>query len=202
MHSDTCFAFRNEVIHLSLFEFVLVMVSIVLGLGVTHLLQGISLVVRHRRTTMVDWLPMTWAATLFLLVASNWWAAWDFRDVHWSFPAFFFVMVEPAVLYLAMTLLLPVEAADQHAGSFDQVRIPFMSLMIVFQVMTTWDGWLLGTEAFWDPLRWVQIAMIAILALSAVASRRSVQRATAIAALGLAIFGTFVLRFLPGAFGP
>jgi hypothetical protein len=187
---------------MNLFAFVLVMVSIVLGLGVTHLLQGISLVVRHRRTTAVDWVPLTWAATLFLFVASNWWATWDFRDVHWNFPAFFFVMVEPAVLYLAMTLLLPVDAADQHSESFEQVRVPFLSLMIVFQVMTSWDGWLLGTEAFMDPLRWVQVAMIAIFALSASSSRRSVQRVTAIAALLLAIFGTFVLRFLPGAFGP
>lgn len=187
---------------MSLFEFVLVMVSIVLGLGVTHLLQGISVVVRHRRTTRVDWLPLTWAATLFLFVASHWWASWDFRDVHWSFPTFFFVMVEPAVLYLAITLLLPVDATEQHSESFEEVRVPFMSLLIVFQVMATWDGWAMGTEAFWDPLRWAQAAMIGILALSAISPRRSVQGVTAIAALVLAVFGTFVLRFLPGAFGP
>ncbi len=187
---------------MSLFEFVLVMVSLVLGLGVTHLLQGISLVVRHRRTMKVDWVPLTWAATLFLLVASNWWATWDFREVHWSFPTFFFVMVEPAVLYLAMTLLLPVDAADQHAESFEQVRVPFMSLMIVFQIMTSWDGWLLGTEAFMDPLRWVQVALIAIFATSAFLSRRSLQGMTAVVTLVLVIFGNFVLRFLPGAFGP
>jgi hypothetical protein len=184
----------------SLFGFVLVMVSLVLGLGVTHLLQGISLVVRHRRTMKVDWVPLTWAATLFLLVASNWWALWDFRDLHWSFPAFFFVMVEPAVLYLAMTLLLPVDAAEQNPESFEAVRLPFMSLLILFQVMTSWDGWLLGTEAFWNPLRWVQAVLIGVFGLSAVSPRRGVQKVTAIAALLVVVFGTFVLRFLPGAF--
>lgn len=187
---------------MSLFGFVLVMVSIVLGLGVAHLLQGISLVVRNRRTMKVDWVPLTWAATLFFFVASNWWAAWDFRAVHWSFPSFFFVMVEPAVLYLAMTLLLPVDAAEQDPESFEAVRVPFMSLLIVFQVMAAWDGWLLGTEAFWDPLRWLQAAIIGILALSAMSPGRGVQRVTAVAGLLLAVFGNFVLRFLPGAFGP
>lgn len=178
------------------------MVSIVLGLGVTHLLQGISLVVRHRRTMSVDWVPLMWATTLFLFVASHWWAAWDFRDVRWSFPTFFFVMVEPAVLYLAMTLLLPVDPAEQHPECFEEVRVPFMSLMIVFQVMATGDGWLIGTEALWDPLRWVQAAMIGIMAFAAISPRRGVQRMTAVAALMLAVFGNFVLRFLPGAFGP
>ena len=185
---------------MSLFGFVLVMVSLVLGLGVTHVLQGISLVVRHRRTMPVDWVPLIWAATLFLLVASNWWAIWDFRHVHWTFPTFFFVMVEPAVLYLAMTLLLPVDAAEQNLESFEAVRLPFMSLLILFQIMTSWDGWLLGTEAFWDPLRWAQVVLIAIFGLSAVSPRRGVQMVTAIASLLLVGFGTFVLRFLPGAY--
>ena len=185
---------------MSLFEFVLVMVSIVLGLGVTHVLQGISLVVRHRRTMPVDWVPLIWAATLFLLVNSNWWAIWDFRHVHWTFLTFFYVMVEPAVLYLAMTLLLPVDAAEQHEDSFESVRLPFMSLMLVFMIMSSWDGWLLGTEAFWNSLRSAQAVMIAIIAVSAVSPRRTVQMATAIAALLVILFATFVLRFLPGAY--
>jgi hypothetical protein len=187
---------------LSLFGFVLVMVSIVLGLGLTHLLRGVATVVRHRRSISIDWIPLVWATTVFLFVASNWWALWDLRDVHWTFPAFFFVMTEPAILYLAITLLLPVSASEQHSGSFEEVRVPFMLLMVVFQVMATWDGWLIGTEAFWDPLRWAQIGMIGILVLSATSHRRSVQRLTAIAALLVAVTGTFVLRFFPGAFGP
>ena len=61
-----------------------------------------------------------------------------------------------------------------------------MLLLLLFQVMASWDGWLIGTEAFWNPLRWVQAAVIGILALFAMSARRSVQRLTAVAGLLLA----------------
>ena len=54
--------------------------------------------------------------------------------------------------------------------------MPFMSPMVVFQAMATWDGWLIGTEAFWDRVEVAaQIGMIGILALSATSHRRSVR---------------------------
>ena len=39
---------------MSLFEFVLVMVSLVLAIGVTHLLQGMVKIVRHRNMIARD----------------------------------------------------------------------------------------------------------------------------------------------------
>ena len=43
---------------MSLFEFILVMVSFVLAIGVTHLLQGSVKIFRHRATLGLDWVPL------------------------------------------------------------------------------------------------------------------------------------------------
>lgn len=66
---------------MSLFEFVLVMVSLVLAIGVTHLLHEIASIVRHRDTLTVHWIPLAWIATLFLYSVSYWWALWDFQGL-------------------------------------------------------------------------------------------------------------------------
>ena len=69
---------------MSLFEYVTVAVSIVLGLGVAHLLGNARPVLDrgHRY-----WLHALWVATLLLLHALEWWALWSFREARWSFGA-------------------------------------------------------------------------------------------------------------------
>lgn len=81
-----------------LFEFILVMVSLVLAIGVTHLLQGVVEVVRYRETLELYWVPFAWAATLFVLAAGHWWSLWDMRGVEWTFPGFFFLLLPPHAL--------------------------------------------------------------------------------------------------------
>ncbi len=56
----------------------MVMVSIVLGLGVTQALRGFSKIARSSST----FLPLTiWATTLFYLHIQVWWALWDLTAV-------------------------------------------------------------------------------------------------------------------------
>lgn len=77
-----------------------------------------------------------------------------------------------------------------------------MLLLALFQVLVTWDAWLLAGEEFWNSLRWLQVAMLGILAIAASTSSRRVQKTTAVLGFLLAFFAVFVLRYLSGAFGP
>lgn len=149
---------------MSLFEFVLVMVSLVLAIGVTHLLREIASIVRHRDTLTVHWIPLAWIATLFLYSVSYWWALWDFQSLTWTFPGYFFLLVAPTLLYIAISLLVSADVAVPGTSlldSFERVRAPFFWLMALFQILVTWDGWVFGVEPAWNSLRFPQVGLLA-----------------------------------------
>lgn len=87
-------------------------------------------------------------------------------------------------------------------AGFDAIRRPFMVVMLALFILVSFDGWVLGTEPVWNSLRLNQGAMIGSVFLGLVSSRRAVQQLVAAGALLLLLLATFVLRFLPGAFGP
>jgi hypothetical protein len=189
---------------MSLFEFVLVMTSLVLGIGIAHLLRAVATLIRHRASLEIDWVPLVWTATIFGLVTSYWWSLWDFRDVEWTFAGFIYITVSPAVLYVAMTLLLPenIDQRREPLGSlFEEIRVPFLILMTVFVVLVILDGWFLAGEALWNSLRFVQGGVLANILIAASTSSRRVQKATSVLVLLLLLYGLLVLRLLPGAFG-
>ena len=48
------------------FEFVSVILAIVIGLGVTRILSGLASVLEHRATLSADWISLTWAVAVLL----------------------------------------------------------------------------------------------------------------------------------------
>jgi hypothetical protein len=190
---------------MSLFEFVLVMVSLVLAIGITHLLQAAARIVRHRQVVKLDWVPLLWMATLFLYSVSYWWSLWDFRDVEWTFPGFFFLLIPPTLLYVALSLVVSADfttAGMSLSESFERIRRPFLATIGVFQFLVTWDGWVFRSEPVWNQLRWLQLALIALLILGTISSVRRIQALVALGVFIVLNLLVFVLRFFPGAFGP
>ncbi len=188
---------------MSLFEFVLVMASLILAIGVTLLLRHVAAVVRYRSSLELDWIALTWMAVLFLSTTSVWWSLWDFSDVEWTFPRFFYLLVCPTVQFVAISMLVSTDVSKSGASmsaNFGHIRVPFMLLMAVFQVLVSWDGWIFGVEPFWNSLRSLQIVVIAAFVVGAISPRPSVQKFVVVFVVGLLIIGTFVLRYLPGAF--
>ncbi len=190
---------------MSLFEFILVIVSLILAIGVTRLLEGFIVVVRERDARQVDWVPLAWGGHLFVLVAAHWWSLWDFRNVEWTFPAFFYLLLPPTLLYVAASLLVSGERVETQvigAEWFERIRVPFLAVMAALILVVTFDGWLLGTEAFWNQLRWFQIVLFACAVTGVLTPHRGFQKLIAALALLVILLLAFVLRFLPGAFGP
>ncbi|GMR17120.1 MAG: hypothetical protein BMS9Abin32_178 [Gammaproteobacteria bacterium] len=190
---------------MSLFEFVLVMTSLVLAIGVTRLLQHLAAIVRCRNTLLIDWVPLTWMIILFLAVASYWWSLWDFRDLEWTFPSFFFLFLSPTLQYVAISLLVSTDVTEHGASlaaGFEKIRSPFFLVMMTFQLMVAFDGWLFGVEPAWNSLRLVQFFIIGMYFVGAVVAKPLVQKTVALSILGIFVVANFVLRFLPGAFGP
>ncbi len=93
------------------FEYLSVLISIVLGLGVTELLSGVQRLAHGRSRVRFHWLPLAWTGLLFVTLVQWWWAAFGFRErMAWDFFSFLLVLLVPVLLYLAAAMVLP--AAD------------------------------------------------------------------------------------------
>ena len=51
-----------------------VLISIILGLAITQLLQGLRGLVLERSRIRLYWIPIAWAAIVLLICVQAWWA--------------------------------------------------------------------------------------------------------------------------------
>jgi hypothetical protein len=90
------------------FQYLAVLLSIVLGLGITQLLTGIGRLVQARARVRTYWPPLVWVALLLLVHVQAWWAMFELRGhAGWTFLTFLVVLLTPACLYLMAALALP-----------------------------------------------------------------------------------------------
>ena len=90
------------------FEHISVLISIILGLGITQLLMSVHRLVQARHRVKLYWLSLLWAVLMFVAQVEWWWASYALRDeTIWNFFYFLFVLLSPVTLYLAAAFALP-----------------------------------------------------------------------------------------------
>ena len=93
---------------MEIFEYTAVLTSIIIGLGIAHLLRGIAGLIQHPETVRVYWVHLLWVGYLFFTLVFWWW--WEFRLgalEAWTFQVYLFVVFYAFVLFLASALLFP-----------------------------------------------------------------------------------------------
>jgi hypothetical protein len=128
---------------MELYSHVRVLFSIILGLGVSHLLRGVARIMQHPKQYRVYWVHLVWALFLFLYLLHFWWWEFRLRQVpQWNFPLYFFVAMYAILLYLLCTLLFPDEMSD-YSGFRDYFYsrkkwiFTFMALLFSVDVADT-----------------------------------------------------------------
>ena len=93
---------------MSAFDYLAVLISIVLGLGIANILSGFAAIVRAR-DRVTNFLPTyIQMGNIFLIHIQMWWSMFGLRDVvHWTFPGFLFTILQPVLLFLMSAFLVP-----------------------------------------------------------------------------------------------
>lgn len=124
---------------MSPFEHLSVLISIILGLGITRVLSSAHQLVQGHDRIQFYWLPLVWAALVFVTQVEWWWASFGFREqMAWNFFYFLFVLVSPITLYLAAAFVLPeIEADEQYdlKGYYYSTRGWLFSFLAVGMVL-------------------------------------------------------------------
>lgn len=110
---------------MSSFEYLGILVSVVMGLALTRLTASASQSIK-RRDVKVFWVQLAWTFGIWLYVLAIWWGmvSWDFLD-SWTFPLFLFIMLYATVLYLLADALYPHRmppGTDLEAHFYDHRR--------------------------------------------------------------------------------
>lgn len=118
------FAWSRASLAGSEFKWLAVVFGMLTGLAVTRLLSGVAATLRSRSVSPVDWIPLLWGASIFLMLLDYWWVIHDLQDVikQWTYPEFLQALVSPLVLFFAAALVLPaaeLKYGESHQDVFD-----------------------------------------------------------------------------------
>jgi hypothetical protein len=140
---------QSEVHFVEMFEYVAVLTSIVVGLGMTHLLQGTARLIQHPERGRPYWIHLGWVLYMFLMSIFWWW--WEFRLGSleaWTFQVYAFVILFAVTVYLLCALLFPsdLEGYDGFKGYFYSRRAWFFGTFVLYQLVDFGDTMLKGDD--------------------------------------------------------
>ena len=93
---------------MSPFEFVTVLISIILGLGITQIMSGVADFIHQWEKAKLYWPHMLWVILVFVLHVQQWWLTYELRVISsWRLPFFLFEVLYPINLFILARILFP-----------------------------------------------------------------------------------------------
>jgi hypothetical protein len=93
-----------------MFDYFGVLISVILGMGLTHLLKGLAKLIHSGREIRLYWVHVVWTANVLIFVLAIWWGMYWWRGLqNWTFEWFFFISLYSTALYMWASLLYPPE---------------------------------------------------------------------------------------------
>ena len=137
---------------MNLFEFLMILLSLIVGLGVAEILAGVARFLKRSGKHDIPWVHGTATLAVFVALLQTFWESWGLRTIEvWSFPAMLLMLGSPISLYLMAYILFPEH--DEHTALdqyyFERARLiwPLAGIAVII-------GTLFRPVAFGDPL-WV-----------------------------------------------
>jgi hypothetical protein len=131
------------------FDYLSVLISIITGLGITHLLTGLGRFLGGPDSPRVYWVHVVWSVNVILMQAFFWWFTFKWADnPSWTFALFLFVLAYAILLYLLAVILYPVELLPgfDFRDHFVRRRKWFFFLLSFIALVDVFDTMLKGRE--------------------------------------------------------
>ena len=101
---------------MGVFEYLGVILSVIMGLGVTHILAGVSKTIHQRKTVKLYWVQLLWALNILIYIVTIWWGMFWWSGLEeWSYFQFLLLILYTILLYFCASLIFPWD----FSGDFD-----------------------------------------------------------------------------------
>lgn len=184
------------------FEFVSVLMSIVVGLGIARILSDLASLAEFRANVKFDGITFVWTLNVLGYHLIYWWVVvnnWRTRET-WSFAGFGALFLYGVALYFCAALVLPRATENELdlKDRFDRIRAPFFSLWLVVLLSEVVDSFLKGMDYVFGELGIPYVLLITLTGiLTASAIRIRDRRFHWVFAIGILVanLGWVLYRF-------
>lgn len=161
------------------YSYIVVLTSIVMGLGVTRLVGGLGHLLQRRKKARPYWIHTVWMINALVVTVIVWYVSYRWRaNQNWPFLLFLWMLVQPTLLYLIACILFP-DQEDREAVSdwrdyfFDNRRRLFFLLAACYPI-DLFDTLLKGVAHFraQGPIYFGSMIFLMVLALTAAFTRQ------------------------------
>jgi len=125
---------------ISPFEYVSILVSIILGLGITQILSAFSDLLYHFKKVRFYWPHTLWVVFILFLHIQDWFITYQLRvKAVWSLPALSFVLLYPISLFLVAKMLLPTNESEEQEDMkrFYLLQFPIIFFLTSFSIISS-----------------------------------------------------------------
>lgn len=147
------------------FEYITVIVSIILGLGIAQIVTGLAHFIHGSNRVKIYWPHLLWIFMIFFLHVQEWWLFYEYKTfTEWKLLVFLFVILYPIGLFIQARILFPFdnleEITDLKKFYFDNYRVYFLSVALM-AVLSVIDNTVLRGLPITD--QFVQFGLIVIM---------------------------------------
>lgn len=134
-----------------LFPHVRIVMGMIIGLGVTRLLAGVTRIIQHPSQYRLYSVHLAWVGSILLLLIHFWW--WEFALFGlqaWTFGKYLFLICYSVVLFLLTAFLFPESLRDytSYEDYFYSIRPWFFGLLALTYLLDVIDTMLKGPQHF------------------------------------------------------
>jgi hypothetical protein len=182
---------------MSLFEFVTVMISMILALSLGRMLRSASYLAKTDRD-VITYRPHTfWFVATLLAVINHWWSLWDLHGIQWNYASFLYALVAPVLIAFAAGLITPdrsVSGAIDIPAHFARIRKLFSKVFVGYVFFMWFDGPLLAGQDVLGVIGILHVPMIAAAAVPWISGDDRVNLGAALVVLAI-VAVVIVVRF-------
>lgn len=116
---------------MGLFEFLMILLSVVIGLALSELLTGLAQLLRNRDTVKFYWMHSLFQLGVFMALLQQWWESWNWADVETlGLGDVLLQLFQPVVLFLIAHLLTPQEAVGVNLKRYYFKQAPVLWALV------------------------------------------------------------------------
>jgi hypothetical protein len=182
---------------MSLFEYVTVMVSMILALCLGHLLRNASFLAKTDREVRYYLPYVLWSLVLFLSVVNHWWSLWDLRDVDWNYGSFLYILVSPIAITFGTGLMSPIRSGSGPVdlqAHYNRVRRLFSGVLVTYATFMWFDGPLFAGQAAFGIVGLLHVPIIAADLVPGISGNRRANTVAASTVIGILLI-IMVVRY-------
>lgn len=149
---------------MSPFEYITILVSIILGLGVTQIITGTAHFIHTGNKVKVYWPHLLMIFLVFFFHLQEWWVFYEYKNItSWKMTTFIFVLLYPISLFVQARLLFPFDNFDEETDLkhfyYENFRYYYGNIAIQVILSLIDNLWLRGMSI---KEQYVQLVLIVI----------------------------------------